>query len=1044
MAFDPFQLVTTPVDVIPPATPPPTYKEEVPLISPSVPPVSTAKDGTKNVGDLFSAALQRARMNEVKNGPLYIYGTKEEKRYANPNLQFKPEVLGGYDIEDIYAGFQGTGEKWWNALVKTGATASNSFISGFTGFGDQIDQIRTGKLFDPNSTLGDMQGWLTELEDKYPNYYSQWEREHPYASALPFSGGFANFWGDKILKNAGFTIGSLASGVLVDAGIDLATGGAGTPASFILLAKQIERATAPLKKAFRALVKSGVGRNVDDFVGLARVAGSMDKAMEAAASGYNLKRGLQFAATTYFSAQGEAMIEGYQNYYQTKSDLINQAADKGNVAEKVNEIEDISQQSGKYTTLFNIPIIAASNILQFSNVLSGRNLLKTFESPFLEVINKEGLTLVNNYSRKKAIAGVLKEVGKDFASEGFEEGYQYYIGNALHDYYVDRYNTESKKGMLSFVASQIPKTLEDDQFWQQVYVGGLSGALMGAYHPIRKHSRGKTDEVIKRLQPVYDRFNSSVKDLVHLAENVEFSQDEDTLNQFYAAHKSLFSTVHDSIKYGAYDNFMDSLNDLRELPVEEYNKLFNTEFKDDIDKGVALTHLINEARQIEKEVTNTAKFFSKNPFEDSYVSQKLQKIFNVNDIDVKELQKQMFDHYKELVAYNLSRLRNINEWVVTAEDGMKTMGLDQSILPVLRTLSTEKAKGEYVRLKNLQLDALKQELEYQKELGNEPEVITLGHKIKQLEKFVPLIEKVNNDDALFALIFSEEMSKDQMLREEEFIKKAKELKENEQVKQNVEKDLQDQVAEPEEAAKEQVSVVEELKPTPEKKKQNVNFYNTFVKQFGGLKQGDKFTVSTVEGTKEYTVSNQRGGAVDAVDAEGNTYVFSANQNQPVLKNPNTDSQEVYQFTPTYEVKKVEQVEQPLPPKEPVEEKPKPKRRRKTKEVAQKTEEVIKKEKKRKEEVAEEKVEPKPKKQKKQKKQEEEAMPGQWVSIADLLKQEGLEEESSEGWVNIEDLLRQEGEQGATVADVDKFIQEDSFLKQVMKWKQNKGITIKCT
>ena len=44
---------------------------------------------------------------------------------------------------------------------------------------------------------------------------------------------------------------------------------------------------------------------------------------------YNLKKALQFAGTTYFAAQGESMIEGYQQYYQTKADLYKQELDKG-------------------------------------------------------------------------------------------------------------------------------------------------------------------------------------------------------------------------------------------------------------------------------------------------------------------------------------------------------------------------------------------------------------------------------------------------------------------------------------------------------------------------------------------------------------------------------------------------------------------------------------------------------------------------------------------------------------------------------------------
>ena len=95
-------------------------------------------------------------------------------------------------------------------------------------------------------------------------------------------------------------------------------------------------------------------------------------------------------------------------------------------------------------------------------------------------------------------------------------------------------------------------------------------------HPIKTNLIGakeRTDKAVQALQPVYDRFNSAVKDYVHFAENLEFSGDDNTVNQFQSAHKALFSTVHDSLKFGIYDNFQDNIDDLKSMPVEEYNGL---------------------------------------------------------------------------------------------------------------------------------------------------------------------------------------------------------------------------------------------------------------------------------------------------------------------------------------------------------------------------------------------------------------------------------------------------------------------------------------
>ncbi len=267
MIGDPFKLVPTSTETSPFNLTPPTgaFTSLIPQLPPSN--YETTAQGTTqatpsiSLQDLLNVSAQRTI------APEYEYGFAEERRYSNPYLQFNPKPMGGYDTEDIYGKFQGAGEQLWNSLVKTGATALGSFASSFSSFGPSIDALRQGKPFDEDSYLGQTQGWLRELEDKYPNYYTQWEREHPFQSAITPT-GMANFWGDKVLKNVGFTVGSLASAFLVDAGINLATGGTATPATFILAANQIRKAISPLKNAFRSLSKASALNKVDDLAGV--------------------------------------------------------------------------------------------------------------------------------------------------------------------------------------------------------------------------------------------------------------------------------------------------------------------------------------------------------------------------------------------------------------------------------------------------------------------------------------------------------------------------------------------------------------------------------------------------------------------------------------------------------------------------------------------------------------------------------------------------------------------------------------------------------
>ena len=854
--FDPFALIPTATTASLTLEPPQEYKSILPQLPPQeYTNTQTGVQAKPDSNKTFEYFLSQAK---TPNAPLYEYSFEDEKRYSNPYLQFNPRPLGGKDTEDIYAGFQGGGEQLWNALVKTGATAGSSFISSFSSLGSSIDAIRGGQPFDEDSYLGQTQGWLKELENDYPNYYSAWEREHPFQSALPFSGGFTNFWGDKVLKNVGFTVGSLAASLLVDAGIELATGGAATPVSFILAANQIKKAISPLKNAFRNLSKVSALNKVDDLAGIARTGEGINKGLSTMNQAYNLKKALQFTGTTYFAAQGEAMIEGYQTYWDTRARLYEQA-DKLNL-DQIQGIEETAQAAANTTTALNLPIIMASNLLQFPTIFGGSSLLKRFDSPFLEVVNKEGLTVVNNYSKKQAWVNTMKELTKDFVTEGGEEGYQYYVGSSIPDYYIDKFNGEATSSLSNYLGQQLPKTVQDEKFWESVVIGGLAGGLMGGYKPIRQNffgAKDRTDQAVETLKPVLERFNSTVKDYVHFVETVEHEQDQDAVNKFQTAHKTLYSTVHDSLKYGIYDNFQDSLEDLKNLPVDEYNKLFQTEFNE-TEKLRHLNGIQRESNKIKNDLTEVNKFFQTNPFDSPYVTKRLSDLFKVDQTQIEPLKAKLFEDYKELTAYNISRLRNTRGRISTIENELKTMGLDESIIPVLYNLDSKQGVNQYKRLKAIQLSTLEDEVKYYKELESpQPE---LDLRVKNLKKLLNSLERFNKDEltdlekeSVQTLIFNEELGERQMIAEEEFKLKQEELKKQQELALKTAEELEKQTNKPQEKVVEQVETIAKIVPKEEKvvpdvkKPQQLNVFN---KNFSPLNVGDQFTVelSTEGGT----------------------------------------------------------------------------------------------------------------------------------------------------------------------------------------------------
>ena len=116
-----------------------------------------------------------------------------------------------YDLDDI----RGSNQRWYdqlgNASVKMVSLAGTTFLQGTLGFawgaGTAIKDWRVSGLWD-NAVSQGIAEFTEWTEEVLPNYYSDYEKEGLWYKHFWTS----NFWGDKFLKNLGFTIGAYYSG----------------------------------------------------------------------------------------------------------------------------------------------------------------------------------------------------------------------------------------------------------------------------------------------------------------------------------------------------------------------------------------------------------------------------------------------------------------------------------------------------------------------------------------------------------------------------------------------------------------------------------------------------------------------------------------------------------------------------------------------------------------------------------------------------------------------------------------------------------------
>lgn len=356
-------------------------------------------------------------------------------------------------IQDNRAETQPWYAKIGAGLAKGAILAGTTFLDGTVGllFGgaQAIGEGRWSALWD-NDFSKAMQYVNEASEELIPNYYTTQEQESPWYENI-FT---ANFLGDKFLKNLGFAVGAYYSGALLTKPIKLV----GALAKASTLAKEGEGILTAAQAANRvknitnatSMVSSGIG--------------------------------------SITSAVNEGRIEALNNstdWYNAQKELIDQAHEAGELddkqyAEALLQANDDRLKMGNADLLMNLPILTASNLMQFGKLYAGG--MQTA---------KKGLNIVGNageWASGSSRLGNAWAITRGALSEGTEELTQGMASRIAGDYYATDVNNFIKaktdptasQETLSWVksfAKGINDTINDGSAWEEFFIGSLTGAL---------------------------------------------------------------------------------------------------------------------------------------------------------------------------------------------------------------------------------------------------------------------------------------------------------------------------------------------------------------------------------------------------------------------------------------------------------------------------------------------------------------------------------------------------------------------------------------
>ena len=591
----------------------------------------------------------------------------ENKRYRT----FNPTID---DYEDFAGYGQSAVDQLANGIVKMAGTAVGTFLQGFATLPNTIAALKNGKVANlsggPDGYEAAIDNWTKNLEDEFPNYYTQHETEHPYWAAVPFAKGSANFWGDKVIKNIGFTAGAIGSAIVQDAAVGFVTEGLG---EIPLIGNQIGKASLYLNKLFSAETKLGrvLGSTGESDLSILLKQASKDgiageklldlKKLQQVGQYTKLTSGFRYGMSLYGSARTEAAVEARDGYNQVKNELVKQFKEdplnngEEPVGKDLQDIEDAATNAMNTRFGINMAILTVSNAIQFDNLFKSFTSAskKGFTSSITRDVEeagkiglKEGSLDVFEKKTTEGIPGKIWDAVKpkiaNIFSEGvYEEGGQFAAERGTLDYYTRRYNQSKNKDpkkadhwdTLNEIIASTGKGLSD-QFGskdgiENMFVGALSALVTGAGMKAIDRIKGESGE--KRLQASINILNQ------HGLTGILANQYKDTVNSLGIAadmqnavknknvfkyknfkHDMFFNFVNSRLGSDMHDVTLEQLNMLKDLPKEEFEKHFGMDFNESNKKTVAeyVDALVTKANSIKKssDVINTT---FKNPFKKS-------------------------------------------------------------------------------------------------------------------------------------------------------------------------------------------------------------------------------------------------------------------------------------------------------------------------------------------------------------------------------------------------------------------------------------------
>ena len=593
------------------------------------------------------------------------------------NQRYPVYGRGVGDLEDLNAQQQTWYGNLTRGVVKGVGRAVGTFAQSLTNIPNTISAIKDRDISklsgDPDGYEGTIDKWIENLDNFIPTYQSAYAKAHPFRGIIPFTEGSSYFWGEKFLPNLGFMAGAVGGAIVQDVAIGAVTEGVG---AIPLVSSQIGKASLYLNKLF-------AGSN--DATKVLAIGASLGKTgtqllnaeLSAAA---RLNTGFRYGMAIYGSALTEAGVESREGYRKIKEELID-AYKFDNLGREpdgaaMQEIEQYARDGMNTRFGINMALLTVSNTLMFGNLY--KSMINggagatagaiTSVGEFGKIGLAEGSLDVFEKKAASSLAGrvwdnVRPRAAVMFSEGVFEEGGQFAAERGTYDYYTRKYKSAKNKEEWDGINEVIKSTVYgmDQQFGSQegvenMLIGALTGLLVGGGQQLYDNYKGRGTNarlanainvvnqygVTGTLKQMYDSTVTSAG----ISKEMEAANAAGDIYKFKNLQEDqFFNFVQSRVPSGMHDVTIEQLKMLKDLPKEEFTKLFQLDWNSTNKATVSeyVDNLITKANEI-KDTTELIDRTFKNPFKNKPDINNLDTVIEAGNYNT-------FENYKTDLAY---------------------------------------------------------------------------------------------------------------------------------------------------------------------------------------------------------------------------------------------------------------------------------------------------------------------------------------------------------------------------------------------------------